>query len=231
MKAVLWILGTLLQVYTVGHSGTPLLMWATCGNHGDSWQYANVILSNASPFRVSIQAEVGADQWTDIAVDDFSFTRQCLVGGTELLIAFYSQLFPNWKRGLPFCFCVCSGPVTPIPQTCHMERFQCLYLFECIPLSWHCDGEVDCLDHSDEEMCASVAPGTMPPQTGCETGEYRCMNNSCIPALLRCDSVLDCPNGEDEYGCRKTQAQICLKYIAVNHSCNTNRWNCLSVSL
>ncbi|KAL1271156.1 hypothetical protein QQF64_030172 [Cirrhinus molitorella] len=162
-----------LKVYSVGRSGTPLLMWATCGNHGDSWHYSNVILSNASPFRVIIQAEVGADQWTDIAVDDISFTRQCLVG----------------------------GPVTPIPQTCHKEHFQCLYLFECIPLSWQCDGEADCLDSSDEEMCASVFPGTMPPQTGCETGEYRCMNNSCIPALLRCDMVLDCPDGEDEYGC------------------------------
>lgn len=85
-----------------------------------------------------------------------------------------------------------------------MEHFQCLYLFECIPLSWHCDGEVDCLDHSDEEKCASVLPGTVPPQTGCETGEYQCMDSSCIPALLRCDSVLDCPDGEDEYGCRKT---------------------------
>ncbi|XP_056317933.1 MAM and LDL-receptor class A domain-containing protein 1 isoform X2 [Danio aesculapii] len=162
-----------LKVYTVGRCGAPLLMWATCGNHGDGWHYANVILSNASPFKVSIQAEVGADKYTDIAVDDFSFTRQCLLG----------------------------GPVTPIPQTCHMEHFQCLYLFECIPLSWHCDGEVDCLDHSDEEKCASVLPGTVPPQTGCETGEYQCMDSSCIPALLRCDSVLDCPDGEDEYGC------------------------------
>lgn len=124
--------------------------------------------------------------------------------------AFDSKLFPNWKLGLPFCFCVCSGPVTPIPRTCHMEHFQCLYLFECIPLSWHCDGEVDCLDHSDEEMCASVVPGTRPPQTGCETGEYRCMDR-CIPALLHCDTVVDCPNGEDEYGCRKTQAQTCLR--------------------
>ncbi|XP_051970443.1 MAM and LDL-receptor class A domain-containing protein 1-like isoform X1 [Xyrauchen texanus] len=162
-----------LKVHTVGRSGTPLLVWATCGNHGDSWHYANVILSNVSPFRVSIQAEVGADQWTDIAVDDISFTRECLVG----------------------------APVTPIPQTCHMEHFQCLYQFECIPLSWRCDGEVDCLDHSDEEMCASVVPGTLPPQRGCETGEYSCKNSICIPALLRCDSVLDCPNGEDEYGC------------------------------
>lgn len=79
----------------MGHSGTPLLMWAICGNHGDSWHYANVILSNASPFRVIVQAEVGADQWTDIAVDDISFTRQCLVGGTEQLIGFDSCLFLN----------------------------------------------------------------------------------------------------------------------------------------
>ncbi|XP_055063524.2 MAM and LDL-receptor class A domain-containing protein 1 isoform X1 [Misgurnus anguillicaudatus] len=165
-------MGTL-KVYTVGHNGRHLLIWATCDNHGDTWNYANVILSNVSPFKVSIEAEAGANQWTVIAVDDLSFTRECLIG----------------------------APVTPIPITCHMEQFQCLYMFECIPLSWHCDGEVDCFDRSDEDMCSSVDPGTVPPQAECETGEFSCRNNTCIPALLRCDAVSDCPNGEDEHGC------------------------------
>uniref|UniRef100_A0A8C2FHJ3 Low-density lipoprotein receptor domain class A n=1 Tax=Cyprinus carpio TaxID=7962 RepID=A0A8C2FHJ3_CYPCA len=60
----------------------------------------------------------------------------------------------------------------PIPQTCHREHFKCSYLFECIPLSWHCDGEVDCLDSSDEERCVSVVSGTMPPQTGSAALRY-----------------------------------------------------------
>ncbi|KTG01702.1 hypothetical protein cypCar_00017037 [Cyprinus carpio] len=111
----------------------------------------------------------------------------------------------------------CWRSSDPIPQTCHREHFKCSYLFECIPLSWHCDGEVDCLDSLDEERCVSVVSGTMPPQTGCETGEYRCMKNSCIPALLRCDMVLDCPDGEDEYGCRKTNL------FHIHHSCKTNK--------
>lgn len=112
--------------------------------------------------------------------------------------------FPTELENSPFSFCMCPAPVTPVPQTCHMEQFQCLYLFECIPLSWRCDGELDCQDHSDEDMCSSLVPGTVPPQGECETGEYSCSNSICIPALLLCDAVLDCPNGEDENGCRKT---------------------------
>ncbi|XP_066536368.1 MAM and LDL-receptor class A domain-containing protein 1 [Hoplias malabaricus] len=165
-------MGTL-KVLTVGRSGIPLLMWATSGNHGHSWHYSNVVLSNPLPFRVTFQAEVGVDQWTNIAIDDLSFTQECAVG----------------------------APVTSIPPTCDPGYFQCVYLLECVPLSWRCDGEVDCADRSDEEWCASVVPGTVPPQNGCEVGQYRCSNGSCVPSLLRCDTVPDCPHGEDEYGC------------------------------
>lgn len=69
------------QVYTVGPSGTSLLMWAATGNHGNQWTYANVILSNPGPFRVTFQAEVGGDVWTDIALDDISYTAECVAGG------------------------------------------------------------------------------------------------------------------------------------------------------
>ncbi|CAN9506358.1 unnamed protein product [Ophioblennius macclurei] len=165
-------MGTL-KVYTVGPSGTGLLMWAVTGNHANRWTYANVVLSNPAPFRVTFRAEVGGDAWTDIALDDISYSAECSVG--EL--------------------------VTPQPLTCAADQFQCRYLHQCVPESWRCDGEPDCVDLSDEEACPTVFPGTPPPQNLCPGGFYQCSNDVCIPSILRCDGVLDCPAGEDEYRC------------------------------
>ncbi|XP_032360131.1 MAM and LDL-receptor class A domain-containing protein 1 isoform X1 [Etheostoma spectabile] len=172
-------MGTL-KVYTVGPSGTSLLMWAATGNHGNQWKYANVILSNPAPFRVTFQAEVGGDMWTDIALDDISYTAECMV----------------------------QGPVTPRPLTCGVDQYQCTYSYQCIPESWRCDREMDCADQSDEEFCPTVEPGTLPPQGRCPIGHYQCLNDACIPSILRCDGVPDCPNGEDEYSCRLLQCEL-----------------------
>lgn len=60
-------------------------MWAATGNHGREWTYADVILSNTVPFRVAFQAEVGGDMWTDIALDDITYTKECVVKGEEVL--------------------------------------------------------------------------------------------------------------------------------------------------
>lgn len=58
-------------------------MWAVTGNHGSEWTYADVILANTAPFRVTFQAEVGGDMWTDVALDDITYTEECVVGGED----------------------------------------------------------------------------------------------------------------------------------------------------
>lgn len=90
------------QIYTIGASGTRLLMWATTGNHGYQWTYANVILSNPTPFRVTFQAEVGGDMWTNIALDDISYTPECMVGGKARVFVFCPHSFSR------FLLFVCS---------------------------------------------------------------------------------------------------------------------------
>ncbi|CAL8292300.1 unnamed protein product [Lota lota] len=161
-----------LKVYTVGSSGVRLLMWAAAGNHGDHWSYASVVLSNPAPYRVTFQAQVGGDMWTDVALDDITYTPECIMG----------------------------GDATPAPPPCGPGEFQCSHSSQCLPLSWLCDGQTDCVDQSDEQSCPAMVPGTPPPQEGCLPGHFRC-SNSCLPSLLRCDGVPDCPGAEDEAAC------------------------------
>ncbi|TVR04132.1 MAG: hypothetical protein EA398_03000, partial [Deltaproteobacteria bacterium] len=57
-----------------------------------------------------------------------------------------------------------------------------------IPMSWVCDGDLDCPGGEDEENCPSDA-------------FFTCDDGSQIPAEWVCDGDLDCPGGEDEDDC------------------------------
>ncbi|XP_051465140.1 MAM and LDL-receptor class A domain-containing protein 1 [Apus apus] len=161
-----------LKVYTAEEHGMDILMWSSSRNEENKWMYANVVLSSNSPFRVAFEAEVGQSEPTEFALDDISFTPECIDG----------------------------GPSGPHPPTCSSDQFTCAYVQQCLPLAAKCNGAEECKDGSDEINCPMEVPTTTPPGS-CKKTEFLCPSKGCIPSLLKCDGVPDCHHNEDEVGC------------------------------
>ncbi|XP_069115842.1 mucin-2-like [Argopecten irradians] len=75
----------------------------------------------------------------------------------------------------------------------------------CLPSTFHCDGDHDCSDGSDETDCDTYS---------CSDKQFQCQSGSCIPNTWKCDSVEDCSDGSDEKGCsqagRRSEAIVSL---------------------
>ncbi|XP_032321570.1 low-density lipoprotein receptor isoform X3 [Camelus ferus] len=74
---------------------------------------------------------------------------------------------------------------------CSALEFHCRSS-ECIHSSWHCDGDPDCKDKSDEENCAKAT---------CRPDEFQCSDGACIHGSRQCDREYDCKDLSDELGC------------------------------
>ncbi|XP_061938474.1 uncharacterized protein LOC107994415 isoform X4 [Apis cerana] len=107
----------------------------------------------------------------------------------------------------------CAGFCLINKQKCHRldtDAFRCVemehYCLDnewaclntlCIPLEKHCDGHMNCYDHSDEYNCDCDL------QT-----HFQCGNEtSCLPLERRCDGKIDCWDAADEINC--TLGKIC----------------------
>ncbi|PIC45037.1 hypothetical protein B9Z55_005196 [Caenorhabditis nigoni] len=97
-------------------------------------------------------------------------------------------------------------------KACKADSFKCEDN-RCIPMSWRCDGDIDCQNEEDEKNC---------PKT-CGEKEHKCGNVTsarsslqrfkCIPEAWMCDGEFDCEDKSDEFQCK-------------NVSCHENQFQC-----
>uniref|UniRef100_UPI00358F8E53 low-density lipoprotein receptor-related protein 6 isoform X1 n=1 Tax=Myxine glutinosa TaxID=7769 RepID=UPI00358F8E53 len=103
------------------------------------------------------------------------------------------------------------------PPTCSPQQFACRTgEVDCIPVMWHCDGDPECSDKSDEDDCPACVPGS----------EFQCGKGQCIDASLRCNGQYDCQDKSDEeeckVGCLPEDLQCQNGYCVLrDHWCNS----------
>jgi len=101
---------------------------------GDKWNMAVASVFTTRPFQIVFEAIVGPGRKSDIAIDNVELKE----GGC-----------PRGPR--PVQDLSTEAP-TRRPNFCRYNEFRCDN-GQCIPSIYHCDGRVDCSDHSDEMSC------------------------------------------------------------------------------
>ncbi|KAJ8299613.1 hypothetical protein KUTeg_023673 [Tegillarca granosa] len=100
--------------------------------------------------------------------------------------------------------------------TCPPHLFSCGKCI-CIPKRWHCDGDYDCDNRSDENDCDSVPT--------CPNDHFTCENQRCVKNQWLCDGDNDCADNSDELNCPPRNCTS-EEFRCRNGKCVQSRWRC-----
>ncbi|XP_076665934.1 low-density lipoprotein receptor isoform X9 [Andrena cerasifolii] len=100
---------------------------------------------------------------------------------------------------------------------CSDSEFKCTN-GRCIPANWHCDGDRDCPDGSDEDP--AVCNET------CRSDEFTCTNKHCVEQKWVCDNDDDCGDGSDEQNCKPVTCRPGSEFACSGNYCITSHWRC-----
>ncbi|XP_043595099.1 uncharacterized protein LOC122573145 [Bombus pyrosoma] len=170
---------------------------------------ASILLNGGSSFpesRAPLASEAETEATSPSSLNSTRYCDDCLP--EEVCVALVDEEAPTCR--IPFDPkdpTGCAGFCLINKQKCHrldVDAFRCVemehYCLDdewtclntlCIPLEKHCDGHMNCYDHSDEHNC----------DCDLET-HFQCGNEtSCLPLEKRCDGKIDCWDAADEINC------------------------------